>query len=473
MKTGLNTKSIGLICIACLCIMQSFSKENLTFLYGGVKGKKHGGKVKVVYNIKSGKKKIDLNKVNHVVDLNAYKEPVTISIQFSQLKLGLNKAADKIRHNDHSKVFYMEIRADESYISTLKATQAPVKLAAANSHYGLNEVELHYLINSAIPSKKTINLATPILIVDGVYNRKWIAKTTQKSIFIIPKRITPVNDPCMNKICRPGEVCMNGACIQRPLNECEHCKKNELCVNNTCVRTKRTGTENRSACNCENYQVCINNRCEKTAAYKLWESIQEDSLGLQNHTLKNCELYLNNCKAGIFNNCLQVEEVLCIQLKLAESDKRLTLEELYLENYPEGKCKEWILEERLTDQEKIDSIQPNLAKLQVDKRALVVHCVSGGAKPYYIDFFDLAKNKTYPIKRERFNKEYHCLTLENLKIPEGNYQVKVVDKAGNTFTEAEEIFVEASAGISKSAIALSIVLCAMLLFSLYRKYVHF
>jgi len=470
---SLNIKIIGLLFIASLCTLQVFSKEQLSFLYGGPKGKKHGGKIKVAYLIKSGKQKIDLNKVNHIIDLNAYKEPVTVSIQFSELKLGLNKSTDKMRHDDHHKIFYMEIRADESYASILNAIQAPVKLAAANSHYGLNEVELHYSINPAISSKKTINLATPLLIVDGVYNRKWIAKTTQKSIFILPKKIIPVNDPCVNKNCQPNEVCLNGKCIKRNSNKCAHCKRDELCINNTCVQTKKSRNQKSADCNCEEYEICVNERCEKTAAHKLWKSIEADSLGLQSSTLKNCELYLDNCEVGIFKNCLQVEEVLCIQLKLAESDERQTLEEQYLDSYPNGKCKDEILENRLAEEELIDSIQPGLARLQFDKRALVVHRVNGGSKPYYIEFFNSDKNKTSPIKRERFNKEYHSLSLQSLKIPEGNYQVKVVDKTGNAFIETEEIYVKAAADFSKSVIALSLVMCIMLLFSLYRKYIHF
>ncbi len=475
MKIDLIIKYSGLFFIATLCTLQVFAKDNCSFLYGGSKGKKHGGKVAFVYTIKSGTKKIDLEKANHIVDLNAYKEPVTISIQFSDLQLGLNKTTDKLRHNDHHKIFYMEIRADESNSNRLKAIQAPVKIAAANSHYGLNEAELHYSIQSVNPFEKTMTLSTPLVIVDGVYNRKWVAETLKKTITIIPKRGAPFNDPCVKKRCNKNEVCVNGECTKRQTNDCLHCKSGEICINQVCVQSnlRKTIEDASSNCDCEAFEVCLNKRCEKSEAYKLWEIIQADSLGQQSSTLKNCELYLSNCEAGIFKNCMYTEDVLCIQLRLLEDKERKIAEEQYLNNYPDGKCVDWIVENKMKNQAIVISIQPGFAKLQYDKRALVVHQVNGGEKPYYIDFFDFNKNKTYPIKRERFNKEYHCIELQNLKIPEGSYQVKVVDKAGNAFIEGEEIYVKASANLSKSAVVLAIILCGMFLFSVYRKYVHF
>jgi len=125
-----------------------------------------------------------------------------LSLKFNDLQVGLNKAADRLRHNDHHKIFYVEVQADASLPDILQAVKTPLKIAPPNSHYGLNETELHYLINPPAHFGKTFTVSTNLIVVDGVYNRKWQAKTLKKTFTIVPKA-----DPCYHIKCKSNEFC--------------------------------------------------------------------------------------------------------------------------------------------------------------------------------------------------------------------------------------------------------------------------
>lgn len=476
-------KSTGLykylfVLITFLLQGQLSGKEVITFNYGGAKGKKHGGQVTVDYKIVSLKKSTAFDKSEKIIDLNLYRENVSLVVKFSDLKLGLNKSADKTRHSEHKKVFYLEVQADLSHKNAIEKTNSPIKVASTNSHYGLNESELQYVINPHLQFGKTITLKTTLIIVDGVYNRKWPVKTLAETV-IIRHRI----DPCKTVVCKNNQYCVEGKCVTQPLsgakNPCLKCKTNEYCVGTRCIPKKgqnhRSSNSGSSAnCeNCETFEVCINNRCQKTEAFKLWERVEMAYQSNDEQTLEKCKLYLSNCDAGIFDDCFHYEDVLCIEMELVEEEKQIELENLYLENYPEGKCKDSILVRIKNRIPPYDSIKNNFATLNYDDRALIVNKVVGGLKPYYIDFFDFKENEDFPIKRERFSKEFFCLDLNTLNIPTGEYHVKVVDNKGNPFTDQEEIYIYASAESSKSAVALLFTLFFVMLFGLYRKYIQF
>lgn len=464
-----------IVLITFLLQVQLSAKEVITFNYGGTKGKKHGGQVTVDYKIVSLNKSTAFDKSEKIIDLNAYKENVSLVLEFSDLKLGLNKSADKARHSEHKKIFYLEVQADLSYKKVIASTNSPVKVASTNSHYGLNESELQYVINPHLQFGKTLTLKTTLIIVDGVYNRKWPVKTLTETV-IIRHRI----DPCSTTVCKSNQYCEEGKCVTQPLdrtkNPCLACKANEYCAGTKCISISRQnrGSSNATDCNsCAEFEICLNNRCEKTEAFKLWERIETAYHNNGEQTLEKCKLYLKNCDAGVFNKCLHYEDVLCIEMELVEEEKQIELENQYLENYPEGKCKDSILVRIKNRIPPYDSIKANLATLNYDDRALVVNKVVGGLKPYYIDFFDLKENEDFPIKRERFSKEFFCLDLNTLNIPTGDYQVKVVDNKGNPFTDQEEIYIYASVEKSKSVVALLFTLFFVMLYGLYRKYIKF
>jgi len=468
-----------LLAASCLFTITLVAKETLSYTYGGAKGKKHGGKVVVEYEIKSGQRVIDLQKTRNTIDLNLYKEPIYLNVKLSDVQVGLNKAGDKLRHDDHYKIFYVEAQGDETQSDILQVIKNPVKVATSNSHYGNSEVALQYLVNLPGPSSKKITLNTSLLIVDGVYNRRWAAKKISKTLTIIPKV-----DPCYNINCKTNEFCENGKCLSKNLCDNVKCKHGEYCSNGKCIRKAKDPCSN-----CKRNEVCVKGAChtikeiienEKevltdeeesiSEAARLWQLIQTDSLNIiDSVNLNNCKRYLEICREQKTEDCNKMDQVFCKQMELVTKKKLIELEQIYLKEYPNGKCADWV---HANIKDRIPKITQDLAQLQFNDRALVVHKVAGGITPYFVDFYKPNENNSLPVKRERFTAPYFLLDFENTGL-KGSYHVQVVDNAGSAFTEKEKIDIPASIEVSKSVMVLSVLLIFMGLSTLYKRYVHF
>lgn len=468
-----------LLATSCLFTISMLAKETVSFTYGGAKGKKHGGKVVVEYEIKSGQRVIDLQKTRNTIDLNLYNKPVYLNVKLSDVQVGLNKAGDKLRHDDHYKIFYIEVQADETNQDVLQAIENPVKVAAPVSHYANSEVALQYLVNLAGQSTKKITISTSLLTVDGVYNRRWAAKMLSKTITIIPKA-----DPCYNINCKDNEFCENGNCLPIDLCEKVKCNRNEYCKNGKCIRTPID-----PCLKCKRNEVCVKGVCQTikeiieskekqqtdgkapiSEAAKLWQLIQTDSLNtIDSVNLNNCKRYLEICREQKTEDCNKVDQVFCKQMELVSKAVLIELEQVYLNEFPNGACRDNVL---ANIKNRIPKITPGLAQLQVNARALLVHKVAGGATPYFVDFYKHNENNTLRVKRERFTAPHFLLDFKNTKL-EGSYEVQVVDNVGNAITEKEKIDIPATVEVSKSVMVLSILLVFIGLSTLYKKYVHF
>jgi len=156
-------------------------------------------------------------------------------------------------------------------------------------------------------------------------------------------------------------------------------------------------------------------------------------------------------------------------MELVTKDELIDLEQTYLEEFSEGQCTDRVL---TNIQSRIPKITPGLAQLQFNDRALAVHKVVGGVTPYFVDFYNYTENNTLPVKRERFTAPNFLLEFKDAAL-DGSYHVQVVDNAGNPFTEKRKIEIPVSVNLSKSVVALSVMLILMGLSRLYKKYVHF
>jgi hypothetical protein len=206
---------------------------------------------------------------------------------------------------------------------------------------------------------------------------------------------------------------------------------------------------------------------------ELWTQIEAAfKAGDKKALLEKCTRYQLSCDEGAFSDCGHKEDVVFYLISISGGKQKDLLIKEYMEKYPQGKY----VAELGKDASVMDTgepIQPGLARLDFDEVALLINEIKGGVRPYYASFFDYAKNKEYPIKSVRFNKESILLELESVGVPEGFYTVKVTDGKGAIFVEKENVRVRETLTIPPSVKLGGILLVVGGLIFVYKKYIHF
>ncbi len=442
-KSVYMNKLVHIVIFIFLWLSQAplFGQELKKFTYDG-NGKRSNGTVQVAYFIESGNRKYKIDNEFEEIDLNTYKGEVNFIIQVGNLRVGLNRSLTKIRNRDHEKVFYLELIRLKANTEGYKAVGPDtVKIASAKGHYAKKTNRLVYKIHPETSQKK-LWFQAKTRIIDGIYDRKWDGIILSKSITIVPR-------------------------IEQKHNTITHSSQ-----------TKRKGSSKygtRKGSRSESFDNQSDTiQKSRTIEDKLWARIEQDLLsGDTEGVLERCKVYKVNCIQQIFTACKHKEEVLFYLAKLTDGDEKITLVNEYKALYPAGKYIDALEKMIIKPQPVIVPIKEGVAKLDFDKKVLVVNRIEGGKHPYYIGFFDYQKNKEYAVKQVRFNKKDQFVDLQSLEIPEGSYQVKVIDSQGQVFIEKNKVFVSKVLSFPNSIKACIILILLVVVGFLYKKYIQF
>lgn len=430
--------------IFCFISNLMIGQEYKKLTYGGLNGKSHNASFEVHYFLAHEGRKEYIDNSVQVIDLNDYKSKVRLGVQLKNLKVGLNNSFSKIRNQNHAKVFYVEgfsiSNTNEAFRSVGLDT---IKKGSKSNHFSTGIDFLVFEINP-LHEKTKLDFKINTLVVDAVYNRKWLGTKISRSIVFLPKkRVESSQNKQLTQTQKKTRYRRNYSSSVDKISSSKEEEEEE---------EQEEGLDNR-----------------------IWRDIEDNIVKDQRDKLiENCELYLSICEKYNTHKCAEKEDVYFYLIQNTEGAQRNSFMNLYSELFPSGKYCEQVVSLLQEMEKKIVTTPPvSQGHLDYDSNAMVVDNIYGGQEPYFVGFYDVTKSKTHPIKTVRFSNRDKIIFFENLKLPEGFYAVKVFDAMGSNFTEPKRIYLDSFVKLHKSIKLVFFLAPILLLFVLYKKYITF
>ena len=505
-----------------LYTLQLFGNK-IEFNYGGLRGKKYGGKLEVEYLIKSGNQinKID---ISEKINLNNYKQPVEIGIKISNVQLGLSKDGSKMKFDEHPKVFFIQAAYEIKNKNGEVLFSSPMdSVSAVGGHYRDYTI-LTYEIQSETDSLFNIYISPKLQVKDSHYSREWIITQQTKSFSFIPKineapiEIEKTESSNINSsktstnknysgyskshsfkntsedknikiieeiLPRAFEISNKEVMIEYSLKYLRNCDKmeSEKCDDYESVYCLLLSFDFQDK---QEYQekyielykngVCFEKVNKQINEQKHWELYNEIKALVSNKDTslnKLLEKYLINYQTPNNLYCDALEDVLFWKILNNNKETKQYKNSLfdYLVLFPSGKHTKSI--ERFITQLP-EPINNKYTEIDFDENAFIVNKIKGGKKPYIIEFYNHEINSSKPIVTELFNTAFYVFEFNcSQNIPDGLYNIIIKDHYNNVFVKTANIPIYQKTSISNKYLILLVGLLVLSFFYYYKKYIQF